>query len=79
MINMMPAARDAEIKDQLERFVRIRTGGTIRELAVVIENNLATIQGRTSTFYCKMLATHAALDVTTPAGIELQNDIEVGR
>jgi hypothetical protein len=65
----------AEILEQVERNIRLRTGGTIRELRVVLEENTVVITGRTSTYYNKQLATHALLDAMGDR--ELRNEIDV--
>jgi hypothetical protein len=44
--------------------VQSRTGGRIRGLSVVVIDRDVIISGRTTTYYLKQLATHAALDLT---------------
>ncbi len=63
------------ISANIERLVRLRTGGMIRELKVRIDAGDVVISGRTSTYYNKQLATHAALDAAET--VTLTNDIEV--
>ena len=65
----------AELLGDAERCIRLRTGGTIRELRVVLDNGEVVVTGRTSTFYNKMLATYAALDAA--GGKAVTNNIEV--
>lgn len=64
-----------ELADTVERYVRLRTGGTIRSLHVEVHDGEVLLSGRTSTYYNKQLATHAALDAA--AELSLTNDIEV--
>lgn len=64
-----------EIADTVERYVRLRTGGTIRSLRVEVHDGEVLLTGRTSTYYNKQLATHAALDAASH--MSLVNDIEV--
>ncbi|MBI5757742.1 MAG: hypothetical protein HZA46_04415 [Planctomycetales bacterium] len=64
--------------DRIERLVRLRTSGQVRGLRVEIlpgEPGEIVISGRTSTYYAKQLATHAALDVSS--NLPLTNEIEV--
>ena len=59
----------------VEQRVRERTMGQIRCLRVDVFDNEVVLNGRTSTYYAKQLATHAALDACDH--ITLTNDIEV--
>ena len=61
--------------DRVERMVRQRTSGLIRDLHVEVFSGEMIISGRTSTYYNKQLASHAAMDAC--ANIALVNDIEV--
>ena len=63
------------ISERIERCVRLRTGGMIRGLRVDVQDEDVVISGRTTTYYNKQLATHAALDAAKE--ISLTNDIEV--
>lgn len=69
------ASRSQEIADTVARYVRLRTGGSIRNLQVDVRDGEVLLTGRTSTYYNKQLATHAALDAA--ADLSLTNDIEV--
>ena len=60
---------------KVEQLVRERTMGQIRSLRVDVFDNEVVLNGRTSTYYVKQLATHAALDACDR--ITLTNDIEV--
>ena len=64
-----------EIADTVERYVRLRTGGTIRSLHVEVHDGEVLLSGRTATYYNKQLATHAALDAAST--MSLTNEIEV--
>lgn len=64
-----------EVADTVERYVRLRTGGTIRSLHVDVSDSEVILSGRTSTYYNKQLATHAALDAASE--LALTNEIEV--
>lgn len=64
------------LSEVVERFVRSRTGGMIRGLRVNVTNRDVVLTGRTTTYYNKQLATHAALDALTEDAV-LTNEIEV--
>ena len=64
-----------ELADTVERYVRLRTGGTIRSLRVEVAAGEVILSGHTSTYYNKQLATHAALDAASE--FSLTNEIEV--
>ncbi len=64
-----------EIAETVERYVQLRTGGTIRGLQVEVHDGEVILTGRTSTYYNKQLATHAALDAAEE--LSLTNDIQV--
>jgi len=63
------------LAEEIEGLVQRRTGGQIRGLHVEVYQDRVIISGRTSTYYSKQLAQHAAMDA---AGHEcLSNEIEV--
>ena len=64
-----------EIAETVERYVQLRTGGSIRGLQVEVHDGEVILTGRTSTYYNKQLATHAALDAAE--ALSLTNDIQV--
>lgn len=68
------ASRD-ELSARLERTIRSRTGGHVRNLHVEITDAGVVLSGVASTYYAKQLATHAALDEL--AGTAVHNAIEV--
>lgn len=63
------------LADRVERLIRERTSGLIRDLRVEVQSGEVSITGRASTYYAKQLATHAALDACDH--LTLTNDIEV--
>ena len=63
------------IAECVERLVSSRTGGKIRNLRVEINEDKIVLSGRTTTYYNKQLATHAAL--TAIENASLANEIEV--
>ena len=63
------------LAELIERHVRSRTGGQIRGLRVEVINGEVILSGRTSTYYTKQLATHAARDAAE--NLLLANEIEV--
>ena len=60
---------------QVERLVREKTSGLIRDLRVTVHPAEIVLSGRAATYYAKQLATHAALDACED--FTLTNDIEV--
>jgi osmotically-inducible protein OsmY len=63
------------IGENIEQVVRLRTGGTIRGLRVEVGDGRVTLTGRTNTFFCKQLATAAALGALGDRALD--NMIEV--
>lgn len=74
---MAQAYADAQqsLSELVERLIVARTGARIRDLRVEVGDRDVVLQGRTSTYYNKQLATHAVLDHLQ--GVMLTNDIEV--
>jgi len=64
-----------QIAECVERLVRSRTGGRIRDLRVEVTSGEIILSGRTTTYYDKQLATHAALAALED--LSLTNEIEV--
>ena len=60
---------------RVERIVRCRTGGRIRDLRVQAHGEGVIISGVSCTYYAKQLATHAALSELDDR--TLSNEIEV--
>ena len=63
------------LAEQIERLVRQRTSGLIRDLKIDVLPGEILLTGRAQTYYAKQLATHAALDACEH--FTLTNDIEV--
>jgi hypothetical protein len=65
-----------DLAQSIETVIRTRTSGLVRGLHVlVLDDGEVVITGRTTTYYAKQLATHAALEVCDDR--ILTNDIEV--
>jgi hypothetical protein len=60
---------------RVERVVREKTSGLIRDLRVDCAPGEIVLTGRAATYYAKQLATHAALEACDD--VTLTNDIEV--
>jgi len=73
-LQTLPGARET-LAERLERMIRERTSGLIRDLRVSVQANEVVVTGRAATYYAKQLATHAALDGCEQ--LTLTNDIEV--
>jgi hypothetical protein len=73
-LDTLPNAREALV-DRVERSIRLRTTGLIRNLKVEIHSEEIVVTGRAATYYAKQLATHAALEACNR--LTLTNDIEV--
>ncbi len=71
----LPVAIDETLVARIERIVRCRTGGRIRDLRVDVSDEFVVISGIATTYYAKQLVTHAALDEIP--GRALTNAIEV--
>ena len=60
---------------QLEALVQQRLHGRVHDLRLSVQDDGLILQGRTSTYYAKQLAQHAAMEVS---GLPiLANEIEV--
>ena len=65
-----------DLTDFIEQVIRSRTSGAIRNLQVSVNrNNQIVLSGRTSTYYAKQLASHAAMNAAKEN--EISNGIEV--
>jgi hypothetical protein len=65
----------AEILEKVEKNIRLRTKGTIRDISVVLNGEIIVVTGTTSTYYNKQLASWAAADAAN--GRDVLNEIEV--
>jgi|UniRef100_A0A7C4LJM1 osmotically-inducible protein OsmY len=61
------------LEERVEQVVLSRTSGRIRCLRVQVQDGRVILSGRTSSYYNKQLATHAALE----AAASVQNEVEV--
>ena len=71
-----PLSLEAEkLAMRIERQIRRATSDKVRELRVEVRRDSIVLEGRCGTFYCKQLASHAAMALsgTTP----LVNHIDV--
>jgi hypothetical protein len=75
MTLQMQSQSPQSLRETIERSVQSRTGGLIRQLRVDVFGGEVVLSGRTSTYYNKQLATHAALDEIDD--LALTNEIEV--
>ena len=73
-LQTFPDARQA-LAARVERTIREKTSGLIRDLRVDVGVGEIVLTGRAATYYAKQLATHAALDACE--SLTLTNDIEV--
>lgn len=73
-LQTLPAAQQLLV-DRVERIVREKTSGLIRDLKVELTPGEIVVTGRAATYYAKQLATHAALEACDD--LTLTNDIEV--
>lgn len=69
-------ANSQSLAELVEQTVHSRTNGRIRGLRVHVQDGRVVLTGRTSTYYNKQLATHAALDAAD-AAFAVQNEVEV--
>ncbi len=70
------ASLSASLTEQVEQTILARMSGRIRDLRICFEGDRLIITGRTSTYYNKQLATHAAIDVAETS-YSVQNEVEV--
>ncbi len=65
-----------ELINQIEQAIRSKTGSRIQSLQIEISERLIIVSGRTSTYYCKQLATQAIRE--TADHLRVQNEVDVG-
>ena len=73
-LQTVPDARQLLVQ-RVERTVREKTSGLIRDLRIECLTGEIVLTGRAATYYAKQLATHAALEACDD--LTLTNDIEV--
>lgn len=66
---------DQSLLELVREVVTRRTNGTIYNLEVSLDDGVVVIQGRTSRYYHKQLATSAVLDELSDSQIEVRNGI----
>lgn len=71
-----PIEPDTPLDENVRRQVRLQTNGLIHGLQVDIVADHVVLTGRTSSYYAKQLASHAAMNVLDEL-LELTNNIEV--
>jgi BON domain len=76
MVAQIGLAVAESLGSQITRLVQSKTGGRIQGLNVDVVDGEVIISGRTTTYYLKQLATHAALDLSGQFTV-LTNDIAV--
>jgi len=64
-----------DIAEQIKQIIRSRTGDSVYALQVEVDSATIILNGRTTTYYNKQLATHAAQAAAN--GRLLSNEIEV--
>jgi hypothetical protein len=74
-IASMPIPLTVQIKDQLDRLVRTRTGRRIRNLAIELDPERVVLRGQASSFYVKQMAQQGIRDFLP--NLVLENSIEV--
>lgn len=70
------AKNSSALTERVARSVHERTSGTIRGLRVDVLDGHVVLSGKTSSYYNKQLATHAALQSVDD--LPLTNEIQVG-
>ncbi len=63
-----------QLAASIERAVRRKTSGGVRNLRVEVNRGGIVLEGRCDTYYCKQLAQHAAMNLS---GDPLSNQIRV--
>jgi hypothetical protein len=71
----MYATSSPQLRDELERHVRTRTGRRVRNLVIEMRPERVVLRGQTATYYVKQLAQHGVRDVLPQ--ICLENSISV--
>jgi hypothetical protein len=75
--NSEPVICAAELASRIENVILGRTGGTIYGLRVdVRDDGSVVLSGRTTTYYNKQLATHAAQSATRDCALSNQIEVE---
>ena len=72
---MSPTVDLRALAMRIKRTVRRQTSGGVKRLQVVIDPDVIRLTGQCGSFYCKQLATHAALRLS--GAVPVANDIIV--
>ncbi len=73
--HLPPFTSDQLLLQLVRDVVTRRTNGTIYNLEVSLDEGVVVIQGRTTRYYHKQLATSAVLDELSDSQIEVRNGI----
>ena len=73
------AEPSSDTLDAIARAIRLRTSGQIRDLHVDFLDGEVILSGRTSTYYTKQLAQHAALGILEDEHLENAIVVTVAR
>lgn len=68
---------DQSLIELVRDVVARRTNGSIHNLEVSVDDGVIVLQGRTSRYYHKQLATSAVLDELAKSSVEIRNGISV--
>lgn len=68
---------DQSLLELVREVVTRRTNGTIYNLEVSLDDGVVVIEGRTTRYYHKQLATSAVLDELAESHLEVRNGISV--
>lgn len=68
---------DQSLVELVRDVVARRTNGSIHNLEVSVDDGVVVLQGRTSRYYHKQLATSAVLDELAKSSVEIRNGISV--
>lgn len=68
---------DQSLVELVRDVVARRTNGSIHNLEVSVDDGVIVLQGRTSRYYHKQLATSAVLDELAKSSVEIRNGISV--
>jgi hypothetical protein len=74
----MSSTLATHVKDQLELFIRTRTGRRIRNLTIVLEPQRVILRGQVSSYYVKQLAQQGVRDFLPDRSLENSIVVEKG-
>ncbi len=73
--SLLPEVAPVDVAHKIAHIIRQRTGNSVQSLEVSVSDDFIILNGLTSTFYNKQLATHAAQSAAK--GRLLSNEIQV--